>query len=182
MKKFLFSFAVMALCSMVSFAGKNNPLVGVWQKVEYRGPGIIMIGSAGKVFMPDGRLFGFYLNPADYNHYEDFDFNPWLFGNYEVTSDSTYHEKITLHQAGPQWETDAYFTYKFLNSRILLAEFTHVFPDGTKRAITDVWIKAVYDEKERKELLKKVADNWDEYMQRAKIIFGRMSYDDCPIR
>ena len=63
----------------------------------------------------------------------------------------------------------------------MLAEFTHVFPDGTKRTITDVWIKAVYDEKERKALLKNVEENWDEYMQRAKIIFGRMSMDDCPI-
>ena len=33
--------------------------------------------------------------------------------------------------------------------------------------------EAVYDEKERKAILKKVSDNWDEYMERAKNMFGR---------
>ena len=172
MKKIICA-VMLALCSVCSYAQQTNPLVGVWQKIDNMNQTHIMVGPNGKVFLPDGRLFGFYLNPTDFAHYDEYNFGPWIFGSYEVTSDSTYTERIILHEAGPTWETQAYFKYAFVGKRILVGQFDHTFPDGTVRTIYDIWIKAVYDDKEREAIIKKVYDNWDQYLERAKTLFGR---------
>ena len=63
MKKLCVLIAVCAM-SLMAMAQKSE-LVGTWQQLDANGNPTTQV----KVFMPDGRLFGFYLNPADYNHY-----------------------------------------------------------------------------------------------------------------
>jgi hypothetical protein len=95
-----------------------------------------------------------------------------LFADYEVTSDSTYTEQISLHN-DKGWETTLNFTYKLLNSRTLHAFYEHTNSDGTKQVIHDLWIKAVYDKKTEKMIFKKVDANWNEYFEKAKKQYGR---------
>lgn len=170
MKK-IFVFMLALMLSGATFAQKGNPFVGVWQKA-YVDQGSVTFGTDGKVFLPDGRVFGYNLNPADFENYEKFDFIPWMFADYNVSSDSTYTEKVTLHN-DKGWETTINFTYRFLNSRTLYAYYEHINPDGSARMIEDLWIKAVYDPKQLKGILKKVSDNWDEYVKQAKQRYGR---------
>ncbi len=170
MKK-AFTFMLVFMLASTSFA-KKNPLVGVWQQVRQVENGFVTLGPGGKVFLPDGRLFGYSLYPSDFEHYEEYNFEPWLFADYEVTSDSTYTEQISLHN-DKGWETTLNFTYKLLNSRTLYAFYEHTNSDGTKQVIHDLWIKAVYDKKTEKMIFKKVDANWNEYFEKAKKQYGR---------
>ena len=171
MKKY-FALMLALIVSSASFAQKENPFVGVWQQVVAVNQATVTFGPSGKVFMDDGRVFGYSLNPADFDTYEEFNFGPWMFATYEVTSDSTYTEQVSLHN-DTGWEGTIYFHYKFLNSRTLMAYYDHTNPDGSVQTIFDLWIKAVYDPTEQKAILKKVADNWDEYVKQAKIQYNR---------
>lgn len=171
MKKLLILMLVL-MASGKSFAQKENALVGVWQQIVGGQANTLTIGPQGKVFMPDGRIFGFFLNPCQIATYEEFNFTPWMFANYEVNSDSTYTEQVFLHN-DTSFETTLHFNYKFVNSRTLFAIFDHLNPDGSTQTIVDVWVKAVYDPEELKAVLKKVSDNWDEYIKAAKKTYGR---------
>lgn len=171
MKK-LFIILLVLLTSGTTFAQKANALVGVWQQIVGGQANTLTIGPQGKVFMPDGRVFGFFLNPCQIDQYENFNFTPWMFANYEVTSDSTYTEKVFLHN-DTGFETTINFNYRFINSRTLIAIFDHVYPDGKTQTIVDLWIKAVYDPEELKAILKRVSDNWDGYIKAAKEAYGR---------
>lgn len=171
MKKY-FVICLALIISSTSFAQKENPLVGVWQQVVGGDQTTLTIGPNGKVFMPDGRVFGYFLNPTEFDKYEDFNFGPWMFATYEVTSDSTYTENVSLHN-DKGWECLINFRYKFVNSRTIIAVYDHTYPDGSVRPIIDVWLKAIYDPKKQKEVIKKVADNWDEYVKKAKEMYGR---------
>lgn len=162
------------LCAIAgsAFAQKSNPLVGVWQQVVNMNQATLTFGPNGKVFLPDGRVFGYFLNPTEFDKYEQFNFGPWMFANYKVTTDSTYQEQVFLHN-DKGWETTINFKFRFLNSRTLLATYEHTYPDGSVRTIVDLWVKAVYDPKEQENVLKKVVDNWDEYIKKAKEMYGR---------
>ena len=63
-------------------------------------------------------------------------------------------------------------TQLFLNSRMLGAYYEHTSPDGSKTTIVDTWVKVVYDKKELEAVLKKVSDNYDTYIEKAKRKFG----------
>lgn len=171
MRKF-FIFLLVLIISSTASAQKKDQFVGVWQKVSNLAQGSVTISYNGKVFMPDGRVFGYILDPVDFENYEKFDFTPWMFADYGFTSDSTYYEEVKLHN-DTAWEGRINFKYRFLNSRTLLAYYDHTNPDGTVQTIIDLWIKAVYDAKEQKNILKKVSDNWDAYVKRAKEMYGR---------
>lgn len=174
MKKYfiLLLLALMASGSAMAQKKKNNPFVGVWQKVTAVGEGSLTLGNLGKVFLPDGRVFGYFLDPLDFENYEKFEFAPWMFADYKITSDSTYTENVYLH-SDASWEGTINFEYRVLNSRTLLAIFEHTYPDGTQQTVIDLWIKVIYDEKELKKVLKKVSDNWEDYIKTEKKTYGR---------
>ena len=174
MQRILVMLVLICTISCSTFAQKKNQFVGVWQQfapidgVEDH----IAITPNGKVFLPDGRVLGFHLNPADFQNYEKFDFKTWFISDYKITSDSTYTEEIPLHE-NPEWVGTINFKYKFLNNRAWGATYVHTNPDGTKTPILDLWVKVVYDKKEVKAILKKVRDNYDAYIKEAKTNFGQ---------
>ena len=175
MQKILVILVLICTMSGSAFAQKKNQLIGVWQQVvsvnSVNGyDDQIVLTQNGKVFLPDGRVLGYHLNPTDFLNYEKFDFKPWFISDYQITSDSTYTEKIPLHE-NPEWVGTINFKYKFLNSRAWAATYVHTNPDGTKTQILDLWVKVVYDKKELKAVLKKVRDNYDAYIDEAKKTF-----------
>ena len=172
MKRILVILVLICTISGPTFAQKKNQFVGVWQQAVPVSEDQMVITPNGKVFLPDGRVLGYHLNPVDFANYEKFDFKPWFISDYQVTSDSTYTEKIPLHE-NPEWVGTINFRYKMLNSRMFAADYIHTNPDGSKTRILDIWIKAVYDKKELKSVLKKVRDNYDAYIKEAKITFGQ---------
>lgn len=173
MKRILAILVLICTISGPTFAQKKNQFVGVWQQIVpvngYENQ--IAITQNGKVFLPDGRVLGFHLNPTDFLNYEKFDFKTWFISDYQITSDSTYTENVTLHE-NPEWVGPIDFHYQFLNSHILGAYYEHTNPDGSKTTIVDTWVKAVYDKKELEAVLKKVSDNYDVYIKKAKRKFG----------
>ncbi len=171
MKKII-SLWVVLLVAVSAFAQKDNPLVGVWQQVVAGNQTTLTIGPNGKVFLPDGRMFGYFLNPTEFDKFEQFNFAPWILATYKVTGDSTYSEQIYIHNS-PDWEGTINFRYKLLNSRTLFAQYEHTYPDGSVRTITDLWVRAVYDKEEQEKVIKKVMDNWSSYEERAKTMYGR---------
>ena len=175
MQRILVILVLICTMSGSAFAQKKNQLIGVWQQVvsvnSVNGyDDQIVLTQNGKVFLPDGRVLGYHLNPTDFLNYEKFDFKPWFISDYQITSDSTYTEKIPLHE-NPEWVGTINFKYKFLNSRAWAATYVHTNPDGTKTQILDLWVKVVYDKKELKAVLKKVRDNYDAYIDEAKKTF-----------
>ena len=171
MKRILTIVALICAISGTTFAQKKNPFVGVWQQAIPISEDQLVLTPNGKVCMPDGHVLGYHLNPVDFSNYEKFDFKTWFISDYQITSDSTYTEKVTLHE-NPEWVGHIDFRYQFFNSRMLGAIYEHTNPDGSKTTIIDVWVKAVYDKKELKTVLKKVRDNYDAYIEEAKTKFG----------
>ena len=171
MQRILAILMLLSTISVSTFAQKNNQFIGVWQQALPVSEDQLVITPNGKVFLPDGRVLGYHLNPVDFANYEKFDFKTWFVSDYQITSDSTYTEKVSLHE-NPEWVGPIYFKYMFLNSRMLAAVYEHTNPDGSKTNIIDIWVKAVYDKKEMKAVLKKVRDNYDAYIEEAKTKFG----------
>ena len=182
MKEFMMTLAAVLCCAMTTTVftscgddeegnNPNSPFVGVWQQAIPVSEDQLLLTPKGKVFLPDGRVLGYHLNPVDYKNYEKFDFKIWFISDYQITSDSTYSEKVTLHE-NPEWVGPIDFHYQFLNSRMLNAYYEHTNPDGSKITIVDTWVKAVYDKKELEAVLKKVSDNYDTYIEKAKRKFG----------
>lgn len=152
---------------------QDSRLVGMWQVVVNVDKTAITLGPVGKVFLPDGRIFGYALNPADFQNYSLYNFNPWLFGKYTINSDSTYTEQIFLHQ-DPNFEGSLEFKFQVLNNHALLTQYVLKTPDGSPRPVTELWIKMAKGKDEEEKVLKQVKDNWDTYVQRAQELFGRM--------
>ena len=182
MKKFMMMLAAVLCCAMTTTVftsceayekdtDSNNPFVGVWQQAIPVSEDQLLLTPNGKVFLPDGRVLGYYLNPVDYENYEKFDFKIWFISDYQITSDSTYTENVTLHE-NPEWVGPIDFHYQLLNSRMLGAYYEHTSPDGSKTTIVDTWVKVVYDKKELEAVLKKVSDNYDVYIKKAENKFG----------
>ena len=182
MKKFMMMLAAVLCCAMTTTVftsceayekdtDSNNPFVGVWQQAIPVSEDQLLLTPNGKVFLPDGRVLGYYLNPVDYENYEKFDFKTWFISDYQITSDSTYTENVTPHE-NPVWVGPIDFHYQFLNSRMLSAYYEHTNPDGSKITIVDTWVKAVYDKKELEAVLKKGSDNYDVYIKKAENKFG----------
>lgn len=171
MKKRILIIVAFAMACLAN-AQISNPLVGMWQQVVNVNQTTVTIGPNGKVFLPDGRIFGYFLNPSEFETYSNYNFGPWLFGNYEVTSDSTYTENIFLHQTSG-WEGKIDFDYTIMNNHALLTQYVHTYPDNSQRTFTELWIKMVKGEKEQNDILEMVKAKWDEYLDRGKILFGR---------
>ena len=183
MKKYFMTLAAVLCCAMTTTVftscgddeeedtNPNSPFVGVWQQAFPLSEDQLVLTPNGKVFLPDGRILGYHLNPVDYENYEKFDFKIWFISDYQITSDSTYTEKVTLHE-NPEWVGPIDFHYQLLNSRMLGAYYEHTSPDGSKTTIVDTWVKVVYDKKELEAVLKKVSDNYDTYIEKAKRKFG----------
>lgn len=161
-----------ALFSLGLAQAQDLSIVGMWQQVINVNQGSITLGPNGKVFMSDGRIFGYFLNPSDFENYSNYGFGPWFFGNYTVTSDSTYTEDVYLHSS-KEWEGTLKFKYKILNNHCLLTQYDHTFPDGSTRNITELWIKVSKGKDEQKKVIDIVKENWNVYLEKAKVLFGR---------
>ena len=173
-QRFLMRSCIMvlfAMCMAIATKAQDSRLVGMWQMVVNVDKATVTLGPAGKVFLPDGRLFGFYLNPSDFQNYSQYNFNPWLFGKYTISSDSTYTEQIFLHE-DPNYEGSLDFKFMVMNNHALVTQYVRKAPDGSMQPFTELWIKVAKGKDEEEKVLKRVKENWDNYVERAKMVFG----------
>lgn len=172
MSKTIFAILMLVASATHLRAQQDNPLVGVWQRVAVNNQPLLVVTHMGKVFLPDGRLLGYYLSPTDFCAWDNNEFNPWMIGTYQVTGDKEYSETITLHQDST-YEGQLNFNYQMVHERVLQTTYQKFMDDGLPHTITELWMKKTTDPQEMRQILQTVAEHYDNYARDAKRQFGR---------
>lgn len=147
----LFLFLLFSVC----VAAQENGLVGIWQIQNAEG----IAGPFVKVFLPDGRLYGFSYEGNDET------MKTWLMGRYHVTSTSTYSEDIEYH-TDPFYMGHLDMHYSIGNGgNMLTTDYTIYGFDGKRSpAVVEKWSKQAIGN----DIIKKLSDNWDKLLQQAR--------------
>lgn len=136
---------------------KPTPLEGMWLQVGQDDVPTLY----GKVFLPDGRLYGFCFS-KDFKNTAT-----WIMADYKVVDDSVYQEHVFFH-SDINYQRDISFNYFKENDSILITSYTNYYPNGQKMLITERWKKV------KDSLDKWTNDAWKSEYQKALTDFGRV--------
>ncbi len=140
MKKTILTLLVVAMATIFvcsSFTtGEKEPqnmavsksFVGIWRQLNFKGQ---MTGNY-KFVNPDGTFYSMVVFGA---------FKPsmiMMYGNYKITSDSTYTEHIIGHTKSFLRNTDSKLKYKLLDENTLLIQYKNTEID---RWIPEKWVR-----------------------------------------
>ncbi|MGQ1945075.1 DUF4488 domain-containing protein [Ornithobacterium rhinotracheale] len=134
---------ILFLCvTTLSFAqqkkhiAEQEGLAGFWVQMipyDYQGDARIMRSGQNKIMNPDGT---FYCFLTDNKGVQGISF----YGNYNVTSDSTYVEHIVNSVNPKSVNTTSDLKYKFLTKDVLLISFkNNSFKNG--KEISEIWFR-----------------------------------------
>lgn len=134
---------------------QETDIVGMWQILNTDGTP----GKYGKIFMPDGKLYGYRLEGNDST------MKTWIMGRYRVTSHNKYSENIEYH-IDMQYMGQLDFNYSIDSKRELLTtDYTFYGFDGKPiPSVFEKWgRRALADD-----LLKDINENWDKLLSEAR--------------
>ena len=116
---------------------ESKDLVGFWGiLMPSWKSGEMSVAAVGsyKVINPDGTFYVFFA-PKNKGGVSGI----ILYGNYEITSDSTYTEHI-IRNLNSTNKTDSHMKYKFLSEDVIVASFTNE-EVANGREIKEIWVR-----------------------------------------
>lgn len=145
----LFVFLFSQWCVGIHAQESQNSLIGMW---NYSSDDV-SLSSNGKMFLPDGHMYGYSFNPDRTN------IGTWIMADYQIVNDSTYIEKCFFH-ASITWQIDVKMTFHVSEDKqTLTTKFTYIYPNGKHVTTTEMWKRVSVAESQK--YMDEVQQNWD---------------------
>ena len=153
MKRFLTYAFVLSFSGQV--AAQEVPFLGMWQMKG---------GLCGKIFLPDGKMYGYCMDRSFTN------MSTWLMGDYRSLSDSTYQEHVFFHST-ISYQRDITMSYRLVNDSLLETTYTDLWSNGQKVPMTEQWVRTHLNIAEG--LGDSIISNWSQLHEEALTNFKR---------